>query len=128
MIRSNLHDYRYELRKIETQKRMVKCIAIIITAIFLIIMSWLVEQGRLDSARSETNKVKSQVAALQNQVGKVRAMEARKNRMETIIKGIEDLRERQIAGTIVSDLNMAIPDGLWLVSIFDAKINGVWQA
>ncbi len=118
MIRINLHDYRYELRKIEIQKRVVKCIAIIITAILLIIVSWLMEQVRLDSMRNETSKVKSQVAALQNQVKKVRAMEAKQNRMETIIKGIEGLREKQMpVGTIVSDLNMAIPDGLWLTSI-----------
>ncbi len=124
MIRINLHDYRYELVKIEIQKRVVKCTAIIITAIFLIIVSWLVEQVRLDSIRSETSKVKSQVAALQNQVKKVRAMEARQNRMETIITGIEGLREKQMpAGTIVSDLNMAIPEGLWLVSIIQRDTN-----
>ncbi len=124
MIRINLHDYRYDLRKIEIQKRVVKCAAIIITATLLIIVSWLVEQVRLDSIRSETSKVKSQVAALQNQVKKVRAMEARQNRMETIITGIEGLIEKQMpAGTIVSDLNMAIPEGLWLVSIIQRDTN-----
>ncbi len=45
-------------------------------------------------------------------------MEAKQNRMETIITGIEGLREKQMpAGTIVSDLNMAVPEGLWLTSI-----------
>jgi|FLOH01.1.fsa_nt_gi hypothetical protein len=128
MIRINLHDYRYELRKIDIQKRVVKCSAIIITAILLIIVSWLVEQVRLDSIKSETSKVEAQVAALQNQVKKVRAMEAKQNRMETIITGIEDLREKQLpAGTIVSDLNMAIPEGLWLSSIIQ-KDAGELQA
>lgn len=118
MIRINLHDYRYELKKIDIQKRVVKCSAIIITAILLIGVSWLVEQVRLDTIKSEASKVESQVAALQSQVKKVRAMEAKQNRMETIIKGIENLREKQLpAGTIVSDLNMAIPEGLWLTSI-----------
>lgn len=118
MIRINLHDYRYELRKIEIQKRMVKCLAIIIAAIFLIIVSWLVEQASLDSIRSETRKLESQVAALQNQVKKVNDMEAKQNRMDTIIAGIEDLREKQMpASTIVRDLNMVVPEGLWLSSI-----------
>jgi len=118
MIRINLHDYRYELRKIEIQKRVVKCLAIIVAALFLIIVSWLVEQASLDSIRSETRKLESQVAALRNQVKKVNDMEARQNRMDTIIAGIEDLREKQMpASTIVRDLNMVVPEGLWLSSI-----------
>jgi Tfp pilus assembly protein PilN len=124
MIRINLHDYRYEIRKIETQKRVVKCSAVIITAIFLILLSWLVEKNRLTSIKSETNKVKSQVAALQSQVKVINTMEIKQSRMETIIREIEGLREEQIpAGTIVSDLNMLIPEGLWLVSIIQKDTN-----
>ena len=126
MIRINLHDYRYELRKIEIQKRVVKCSAIIIAAIFLIIASWLVEQTRLDLVRSETRKVESQVAGLKNQVKKIQAMEAKQNRMETIIAGIEGLREKQMpASTIVSDLNMVVPEGLWLTSIIQRDEAGL---
>ena len=118
MIRINLHDYRYELRKVEIQKRVVKCSAIIIAAIFFVIVVWLMEQARLDSVRFETRQLKSQVAGLASQFKKVKAMEAKQNRMETIIAGIEGLREKQLpASTIVSDLNMAITEGLWLSSI-----------
>jgi len=124
MIRINLHDYRYELRKIEIQKRVVKCSAIIIAAIILIIMSWLVEQVRLDTIRSETSQVESQVAALESQVKRVNAMKSKQRRMENIITGIESLREQQLpAGTIVSDLNMAVPEGLWLTSIIQKGAN-----
>ena len=124
MIRINLHDYRYEIRKIELQKRVVKCSAVIITAIFLILVSWLVEKNRLTSIKSETKKVKSQVAALQSQVKMINTMEIKQSRMETIIKEIESLREEQIpAGTIISDLNMLIPEGLWLVSIIQKDTN-----
>jgi Tfp pilus assembly protein PilN len=124
MIRINLHDYRYEIRKIDIQKRLVKCSAIIITAVFLILVSWLVEKNRLTSIKSETNKVKSQVAALQSQVKMINTMETKQSRMETIIREIEGLREEQIpAGTIVSDLNMLIPEGLWLVSIIQKDTN-----
>lgn len=124
MIRINLHDYRYELRKIEIQKRVVKCSAIIIAAIILIIALWFVEQVQLDSVRSETQKVESQVAGLQSQFKKIKAMEAKQKRMESIIAGIESLREKQMpAGTIVSDLNMAIPEGLWLTSIIQRDSN-----
>ena len=118
MIRINLHDYGYELRKVEIQKRLVKCSAIIIAAIFFVVTIWLVEQTRLDSIRIEKRQLESQVAALLDQYKKVKGMEARQNRMESIIKGIEGLREKRVpANTIVSDLNMAVPEGLWLSSI-----------
>ena len=126
MIRINLHDYRYELTKIEIQKRLIKCFVIIIAAIVLIVGSWLWEQVRLDSIKRETSKVQSEVAALQGQVKRVNAMKAKKNRMENIITRIEDLREQQLpAGRIISDLNIAIPEGLWLSSIVQKGSNGL---
>ena len=126
MIRINLHDYRYELTKIEIQKRLIKCFVIIIAAIVLIIGSWLWEQVRLDSIKRETSKVQSEVAALQGQVKRVNAMKAKQNRMENIITRIEDLREQQLpAGRIISDLNIAIPEGLWLSSIVQKGSNGL---
>ena len=118
MIRINLHDYRYELRKIEIQKRVVKCYAVVIAAIFFILALWLMEQVRLDSVRSETRKLESQVAGKKGQFKKIKAMESRQKRMKAIMAGIDSLREKQMpAGTIVSDLNMNVPDGLWLTSI-----------
>ena len=126
MIRINLHDYRYELTKIEIQKRLIKCFVIIIAAIVLIVGSWLWEQFRLDSIKRETSKVQSEVAALQGQVKRVNAMKAKQNRMENIITRIEDLREQQLpAGRIISDLNIAIPEGLWLSSIVQKSSNGL---
>ena len=74
MIRINLHDYRDELRKIEIQKRVVKSLAVVVVAIFFIMVSWLIEQARLDSIKSETRKLESQVAALKSQVEKVKKM------------------------------------------------------
>ncbi len=118
MIRINLHDYRDELRKIEIQKRVVKSLAIIIVAIFFIMVSWLIEQARLDSIKSETRKLESQVAALKSQVEKVKKMEGKQRRLETIISGIERLREKQLpASTIVGDLNLILPEDLWLSGI-----------
>ena len=126
MIRINLHDYRYELTKIEIQKRLIKCLVIIIAAIVLIVGSWLWEQVRLDLIKREMSKVQSEVAALQGQVKRVNAMKAKQNRMENIITRIEDLREQQLpAGRIVSDLNIAIPEGLWLSSIVQKGSNGL---
>ncbi len=93
MIRINLHDYQYEMRQIEIQKRVVKCFAFIITAIGLILIHWLVEKDRLVSIKNEINKVKSQVAALQSQVKMVNTMEMKQNRMETIMGEIQSSPE-----------------------------------
>jgi Tfp pilus assembly protein PilN len=99
---------------------------IIIAAIVLIVGSWLWEQFRLDSIKRETSKVQSEVAALQGQVKRVNAMKAKQNRMKNIITRIEDLREQQLpAGRIISDLNIAIPEGLWLSSIVQKGSNGL---
>jgi hypothetical protein len=118
MIRINLHDYRYGLRKIEIQKRVVKCSTIIIAAIFFVIAIWLMEQARLDTVRLETRQLESQVAGLASQFQKVKAMVAKQNRMKKIIAGIGGLKEKQLpASTIISDLNMSVTEGLWLSSI-----------
>ena len=118
MIRINLHDYHDELRKIEIQKRVVKSLAVVVVAIFFIMVSWLIEQARLDSIKSETRKLESQVAALKSQVEKVKKMEGKQRRLETIISGIERLREKQLpASTIVGDLNLILPEDLWLSGI-----------
>jgi Tfp pilus assembly protein PilN len=123
MIRINLHDYRDELRKIEIQKRVVKCSAIIIAAIILIVLSWLMEQVRLDSIKSETRKLESEVAALKSQVDKVKAMETKQKRLEAIIKGIDNLREKQMpVGMIVGDINLIVPEELWLSSIIQRDL------
>ena len=118
MIQINLHDYRDELRKIEIQKRVVKCSAIVIAAILFIAMSWFMEQVRLDAIKSETRKLESQVAGLKAQVDKVKAMQASQKRLKDIIVGIEGLREQQMpASAIVGDLNLMVPEDLWLASI-----------
>jgi len=128
MIRINLHDYRDELRKIEIQKRLVKSFSIVITAIVLIIVAWLIVQVKLDSIKSETRKLESQVGGLKKQVDKVNAMEARQKRLEDIIKGIEKLREKQLpASTLVGDLNFIIPKDLWLVSIVQRDLGDLKQ-
>lgn len=118
MIRINLHDYRYELRKIEIQKRLVKSFGIIIVAIFFILASWLNEQAKLDSLTSETRKLQSQVAALTSEVNLVKKMGDKAARLESIVLTIEGLREKQLpASTIIGDLNLLVPEGLWLHGI-----------
>ena len=124
MIRINLHDYHDELRKIEIQKRVVKSLAVVIVAIFFIMVSWLIEQARLDSIKSETRKLESQVAALTSEVNLVKEMGGKVARLESIVLTIEGLREKQLpASTIIGDLNLMVPEGLWLHGIVQRDLD-----
>ena len=124
MIRINLHDYRDELRKIEIQKRVVKSLAIIIVAIFFILASWLNEQAKLDLVKSETRKLQSQIAALTSEVNLVKEMGGKVARLESIVLTIEGLREKQLpASTIIGDLNLMVPEGLWLHGIVQRDLD-----
>ena len=124
MIRINLHDYRDELRKIEIQKRVVKSLAIIIVAIFFILASWLNEQAKLDLVKSETRKLQSQVAALTSEVNLVKEMGGKVARLESIVLTIEGLRAKQLpASTIIGDLNLMVPEGLWLHGIVQRDLD-----
>ena len=115
MIYINLHDYREELRKIETQKRVVKATSIICIIILLGLVNWMVMQSQLDKVRGETQELEKAVKALEPRVKAIRKMKTSKLRKEQIVEGIDRLRGKQFpVGKIINDLNMAVPEGVWL--------------
>ncbi len=115
MIYINLHDYREELRKIETQKRVVKAISVVCVIILLVLVNWMIMQIQLDKVRGETQKLEMAVKALEPRVKAIQKMKASKLRREKIVKGIDRLRSKQFpVGKIINDLNMAVPEGVWL--------------
>ena len=115
MIYINLHDYREELRKIETQKRVVKATSIICIIILLVLVNWMVMQSQLDKVRGETQELEKAVKALEPRVKAIREMKISILRKEQIIEGIDRLRGKQFpVGKIINDLNMAVPEGVWL--------------
>ena len=115
MIYINLHDYREELRKIETQKRVVKATSIICIIILLVLVNWMVMQSQMDKVRGEIQELEKAVKALEPRVKAIRKMKNSKLRKEQIIEGIDRLRGKQFpVGKIINDLNMAVPEGVWL--------------
>ena len=115
MIHINLHDYRQELRKIETQKRVVKATSIVCVILLLILANWMVMQIQLDRVRGETQKLEQAVKALEPRVKAIQKMKTSKARKEQIVKGIDRLRGQQFpVSKIINDLNMAVPEGVWL--------------
>jgi hypothetical protein len=115
MIYINLHDYREELRKIETQKRVVKATSVICVIILLVLANWMVMQTQLDKVRGETQKLEMAVKALEPRVKAIQKMKTSKVRRENIVEGIDRLRSKQFpVGKIINDLNMAVPEGVWL--------------
>jgi Tfp pilus assembly protein PilN len=115
MIYINLHDYREELRKIETQKRVVKATSVVCVIILLVVVNWMVMQTQLDKVRGETQKLEMAVKALEPRVNAIQKMKTSKLRREKIVEGIDRLRGKQFpVGKIINDLNMAVPEGVWL--------------
>jgi Tfp pilus assembly protein PilN len=118
MIYINLHDYREELRKIETQKSVVKAISVVCIIIILVLANWMVMQTQLDKVRGETQKLETAVKALEPRVKAIQTMKTSKLRREKIVEGIDRLRSKQFpVGKIINDLNMAVPEGVWLEKV-----------
>jgi Tfp pilus assembly protein PilN len=115
MIYINLHDYREELRKIETQKRVVKATTVLCIIVLLVLVNWMVMQTRLDRIRGETQKLEMAVKNLEPRVKAIQKMKKSKLRREKIVEDIEHLRGTQFpAGKVINDLNIAVPEGVWL--------------
>ncbi len=82
------------------------------------------EQAKLDLVKSETRKLQSQVAALTSEVNLVKEMGGKVARLESIVLTIEGLREKQLpASTIIGDLNLMVPEGLWLHGIVQRDLD-----
>ena len=115
MIYINLHDYREELRKIQTQKRVVKATYIVFIIIILVFVNWTVMQTRLDRIRGETQKLEMAVKNLEPRVKAIQKMKQSKLRREKIVEDIDRLRGTQFpVGKVINDLNIAVPEGVWL--------------
>jgi hypothetical protein len=118
MIYINLHDYREELRKIETQKRVVIAASIVCIIILLVLVNWLVMQTKLDRVRIETQNLEMAVKNLEPRVKAIQEMKSSKLRREKIVEEINRLRSIQFrAGKVINDLNIAVPEGVWLESV-----------
>jgi len=118
MIKINLHDYRDELRKVDIQKRVVKSTGVVLTAIGLIVASYLIDQARLDMLKGEVRGLESEVAALQPEVNHVKGMMAKQTRAETIIAGIQQLRTDQLEATrLLGDFSLRVPKDIWLTNV-----------
>ena len=118
MIYINLHDYREELRKIETQKNVVKATFVMCMIILLVLVNWIVMQNKLDIVRGETQKLEMAVKNLEPRIKAIQKMKSSKLRREKIVEDINRLRGTQFpAGKVINDLHVAVPEGVWLERI-----------
>ena len=115
MIYINLHDYREEQRKIETQKRVVIATSVVCIIILLVLINWMVMQTKLDMVRGETQKLEMATKNLEPRVKAIQKMKNSKLRKEKIVEDIDLLRDTQFpVGKVINDLNIAVPEGVWL--------------
>ncbi|GJL78964.1 MAG: hypothetical protein NPINA01_19530 [Nitrospinaceae bacterium] len=118
MIKINLFDYREELKRASIQKQVLKSASIVVTALFMILFSWLIEKSRISTVDMEVRDLEQQVNALQGTVNMVKGMQAKQKRVGKILVGIESLRAEQMPATqILFDVNKGVPEAIWLTHI-----------
>lgn len=118
IIAINLHDFRYELTKVDIQKQMLKACGVAVFCAILAAANWMVEQGEVDNKHREIKELERQVKALEKDFNDVKSMQAKSKRLLQIISGIQKLRNGQLETTkVLNDLYTRIPDNIWLTSI-----------
>ncbi len=118
MITINLFNYRQELVKIEIQKRVLAVLGILLVAVVLCGFNWFIENGRVNSLKSDIEDLDGQVKGLAPKVKAVKQMKTKNERLAQILKGINKLRSGQIMTThMLDDINQQLPDGVWLKSV-----------
>ncbi len=115
MITINLFDYRQELKQIAIQKQVLAAIAVPIVAFVLCVLSYGLEQTKIQGMNSEIEEVQAGVTALDGKVKKVKTLQTQGKRLSGIIEGMRTFRSGQRTPTrLLEDIYRAIPDGLWL--------------
>ncbi len=126
MISINLHDYRYELVKVEIQKRAVKFVGIILGALVLAGLAWISEQMKVDSLFGEVKQLENQVQGLSGDFNAIEKIKGKQKRVEQIISGIVGLRSNQLqAAQILADLNLNVPEEIWLTHVTQKTLEQV---
>ncbi len=126
MFKVNLHDYRYELKKIEIQKRVMKALAIIFGSLALTGIVLLSEQMKADSLGEEIKQLENQIQTLSGDFEAIEKIKGKQKRVEEIIGGITDLRNHQMqAAQILADLNLNVPDEIWLTHVTQKTLEQV---
>jgi len=118
MIKINLHDYREELKKSIVQKQVLMSTALVMVFAFMILGSWMIEKSRISRVAMDVKELQQQVSTLQPEVNLVRTMQAKQNRVNTILTGIDNLRANQMPATqTLYDVNLSVPEEIWLTRI-----------
>jgi Tfp pilus assembly protein PilN len=118
MIKINLYDYREELKRSTIQKQVLTSASLVMGFAFLILFSWMYEKSRISRVDMEVKGLQQQVNALQSEVNQVKTMQAKQDRVGTILTGIENLRANQMPATkTLYDVNLSVPDDIWLTKV-----------
>lgn len=117
-ININLHDYRYELTKVDIQRRVLKAMAILFGAVVLVGLAWLQEEMQVGAVEEEVRQLEQQIQGLSADFEAVQKIKKQQKRVEAIVGGIHDLRGKQLPATrILADLNFNVPEEIWLTEV-----------
>ena len=114
----NFLDYRQELQRIAIQKIIVKAIAIIFGASFIILFYWGYQQIKIEFSQIELEKLETKVKSLSAATAKVQAMKLKTKHVVESIKDISRFRNNQLQVLqILEGITLSVPKGVWLTKI-----------
>ena len=122
----NLFDYKQELKRIATQKRVVWAVEIVMLAVFLIIVYCGFQQVEIAYSKTELEKLETRVKSLAAETTKIQSMKMQAKRVTEITEKIRELRAKQFQVTqVLEGLTLSIPDEVWLTSVRQLTLKDV---
>ncbi len=122
----NLFDYKQELKRVATQKRVVWAVEIVMLAVFLIIVYCGFQQVEIAYSETELEKLETRVKSLAAETTKIQSMKMQAKRVTEITEKIRGLRAKQFQVTqVLEGLTLSIPDEVWLTSVRQLTLKDV---
>lgn len=129
MITINLFDYGEELKRIKIQKYVLgSVVAIFLAGICLPMGEYFLEKIKIGGLEGEVAEVRKEVKSRANDVKKIEKMQTDHKRLNEIIAGVKLLRSDELTPTqLLTDIEAAIPEGLWLSGISQRSWSYIFQ-
>ena len=125
IVQLNLLDYRAEVQKEKLKRFQILMGTAAAIGIGLAVMAWMGLGSMVNDQRDRNTLLKSEISKLDEEIKEVKSLKDKhKNFLERKQK-IEELQNKRYeAAKLIDDLNVLIPDGVYLTSIEgDAKNN-----
>lgn len=118
IVKLNLLDYRAEAKKEQLKKFQILMGAAALTGLGLGIMVWMGLAGLVDAQQERNTLLKNETAKLENEIKEVAALQLTRDSFLQRKQKIEELQNQRFeAAKLLDDLNILVPEGVYLTSI-----------